>query len=106
MRAHHLCLERAKKINNRGIIIGNMPLQSYFFPKEALQGEDLPSHITWSDLKFDCIKIVHPKAVTLKEVYNVSDKDISIKEEGLILINKVEVDGYLGIVFSSKPIII
>jgi len=78
-----------------------MSIKSYFFPKEALQGEDLPSHIIWSDLKFDRIKIDHSTAFTLKEVYNVSDKDMSIKE-GLILIDKVEVDGYLGIVFSSK----
>lgn len=78
-----------------------MPVKSYFFPKEALQGEDLPSHIIWSDLEFDCIRINHSRAFTLKEVYNVSDKDISTKE-GLIQIDKVVVDGYLGIVFSSR----
>ena len=78
-----------------------MPIESFFFPKEALQGKDVPSHITWSDLRFDCIKVVHPKTFAPKEIYNVSDKDVIIKE-GLILINKVEVDGYLGIVFSAE----
>jgi len=78
-----------------------MPVKSSFFPKQALQGEDLPSHMMWSDLAFDCIKINHSKTLAFKEVYNVSDKDITVKE-GLILINKVEVDGYLGIVYSSR----
>lgn len=78
-----------------------MPIESSFFPKEALQGEDLPSHVTWSDLKFDYIEVTHPKFLELKEIYNVADEDLEIKE-GLILINKVEVDGYLGIVYSTR----
>mgnify|MGYP007042361256 CR=1 FL=1 len=78
-----------------------MPVNSSFFPKQALQGEDLPSHMIWSDLTFDCIKIIHSKALAFKEVFNVSDKDIIVKENS-ILINKVEVDGYLGIVYSSR----
>jgi len=80
-----------------------MPIESFFFPKEALQGEDLPSHVTWSDLKFDCIKVVHPRILELKEIYNVAEEDVEIKE-GLILVNKVEVDGYLGTVYSTKPL--
>ena len=77
-----------------------MPIESFFFPKEALQGKDLPSHITWTDLKFDRIKVVHPRTLKLKEIYNVANKDLEIKE-GLIRINRVEVDGYLGIVYST-----
>jgi hypothetical protein len=89
-----------KSLNTVDKIDENMPIKSFFFPKEALQGEDLPSHVTWSDLKFDCIKVVHPRTLKLKEIYNVADEDLEIKE-GLILINKVEVDGYLGIVYST-----
>jgi len=77
-----------------------MPITSSFFPKEALQGEDLPSHITWEKLKFDCIKIVHPKILKIKEFYNVSNENIKI-DEGSTIIDKVEVDGYLGIVYST-----
>lgn len=78
-----------------------MPVKSSFFPKEALQGQDLPSHMIWEDLSFDFIKIVHSKALSLKEVYNVA-KDDTVINEGEILIKKVEVDGYLGILFSTR----
>lgn len=90
-----------KSLNVIHKIYWNMPIKSFFFPKEALQGKELPSHITWTDLKFDCIKIKHPETWKLKEIYNVADKDLEIKE-GLILIEKVEVDGYLGIVYSTS----
>jgi len=79
-----------------------MPIESYFFPREALQGEDLPSHVIWSDLTYDFIRIVHSKKFALTEIYNVSKNDVLNKEEGVILISKVEVDGYLGLVLSSK----
>jgi hypothetical protein len=78
-----------------------MSVTSYFFPKEALQGEDLPSHITWKDFKFDKIQIIHPKTVSLKEIYNVDDKDVVIKE-GIIEISKVQVNGYLGVVYETE----
>ncbi len=78
-----------------------MSVTSYFFPKEALQGEDLPSHITWKELKFDKIQIVHPKFISLKEIYNVADKDVVVKA-GLIEISKVQVNGYLGLVYGTE----
>jgi len=78
-----------------------MPIKSQFFPKEALQGQDLPSHVLWSDLKFDTIKIIHSKSLALKEIYNVPPKDFIVEEE-TIIVKKVEVDGYLGAVWSTK----
>jgi len=80
-----------------------MALRSSFFPKEALQGEDLPFHVTWSNLEFDCIKIVHPKAFSPKEIYNVSKEDVTTGE-GTVNIGRVQVDGYLGMVFSSETL--
>lgn len=78
-----------------------MPVKSSFFPKEALQGQDLPSHVLWSEIEFDLIRIAHSKNIAFKEAYNVSSDDIKI-EECLVTIKRVEVNGYLGIVFSSK----
>lgn len=77
-----------------------MSIKSFFFPKEALQGQDLPSHVIWSNLKFDYIKILHSKNMDLKEIYNVANEDVEIDED-TITINKVEVNGYIGMVFSS-----
>lgn len=78
-----------------------MSIKSFFFPKEALQGQDLPSHVTWSDLKFDYIKILHSKNMKLKEIYNVADEDLEINEDNIIITN-VEVNGYIGMVFSTS----
>jgi hypothetical protein len=78
-----------------------MPIKSGFLPKEALQGQDLPSHILWSDLRFDSIKIRHSKDLTLKEIYNVPC-DCHILEDEAIVVKRVEVDGYLGLVLSTK----
>jgi len=78
-----------------------MPIKSTFFPKEALQGQDLPSHVTWSDLKFDSIQIHHSTTMKLEELYNVSSEDFEISE-GIVKINRVQVKGYVGLVFSTK----
>src|SRR3972149_2561654 len=78
-----------------------MPIKSGFLPREALQGQDIPSHVLWSDLKFDSIKIKLSKALTLKEIYNVPC-DCCIHEDNAIIVKQVEADGYLGIVFSTK----
>lgn len=78
-----------------------MPIKSCFFPKEALQGQDIPSHILWNDFTFDYLKITHTKNLTFKEAYNVS-KDNLIVHDNSVIIRQVEVDGYLGIIFYSK----
>lgn len=76
-------------------------IKSSFFPKEALQGEDLPAHVIWSDLEYDFIKIELSDSIRFKEGYNVSSDSIEISEN-LVIIKNVEVDGYLGLVFSSE----
>jgi hypothetical protein len=78
-----------------------MPIRSGFLPKEALQGQDLPSHVLWSDLRFDSIKIRHSKGLTLKEIYNVPC-NCCVFENDEIVVKRVEVDGYLGIVLSTR----
>ena len=78
-----------------------MPIKSFFFPNQALQGEDIPSHITWSEIIFDSIIISHSENITLKEIYNVEEGNYE-KNETSTIIKNVEVDGYLGLIFSSK----
>jgi hypothetical protein len=78
-----------------------MPIKSKFFPGEALQGQDLPSHVIWSDLKFDRIRIVHSKNLALKEIYNVPCNGFAI-EENAIVVGEIEADGYLGLLWSTK----
>jgi len=78
-----------------------MPIKSSFFPKEALQGQDIPSHVLWKDMDFDCIRINHSKNMLFKEVYNASKPNFVVHETSVI-INKIDVEGYLGIIFSSK----
>jgi hypothetical protein len=78
-----------------------MPIKSKFFPRQALQGQDLPSHVLWSDLKFDLIRITHSDNLVLKEIYNVPCNSYAI-EKNAIVVKETEVDGYLGVVWSTK----
>jgi hypothetical protein len=78
-----------------------MPIKSKFFPRQALQGQDLPSHVIWSDLKFDLIRIIHSDNLAFKEIYNVPCNSYAI-EKNAIIVKETEVDGYLGVVWSTK----
>ncbi|MHA1227897.1 MAG: hypothetical protein ACTSPV_14215 [Candidatus Hodarchaeales archaeon] len=80
-----------------------MPIKSVFFPSEALQGQDLPSHITWEEMKFDCIKVKKFEELSLLEIYNVKDDEYEIKNNEIIVKNVVS-EGYLGMVFSTLPL--
>ncbi len=76
-----------------------MSIKSSFLPKEVLQGQDIPAYVLWSALSFDSIHVYHSKNIELKEAYNVLEKESS--DDGFI-IRKVDIDGYLGLLFSSK----
>jgi hypothetical protein len=80
-----------------------MPIKSLFVPSYAIQGEDIPAHILWDSLEYKAIKIQLPEVIKLKEIYNVYKEmlDISDKE---VIVKGVEMDGYLGMLFSTRKL--
>lgn len=81
-----------------------MPIKSLFIPKHAIQGEEIPAHILWDSLDYHLIQIEIPeKVMKLKEVYNVRDEMVDISSN-LIKIKEVEVEGYLGMLFSTAKL--
>jgi len=80
-----------------------MSVRSFFVPKTALQGEELPVHVIWEEIEFHRIRIDLSSFLELKEVYNVAKKNIK-KEQQSVIIKKLEVDGYLGMIFQSKQL--
>lgn len=82
-----------------------LPVKSLFVPSYALQGEDVPAHITWCDLNFEYIRIDLPEILAATELYNVQEEMVETRR-GTLIIRKtaIEVDGYLGILFSSRRI--
>jgi len=80
-----------------------MPVTSFFVPKEALQGEDVPAHIIWRDLKYETLRIEISGPLRAKEVYNVSRGSWRKEAYGL-LIQKPKVEGYVGLIFKSDKL--
>ncbi len=77
-----------------------MVIKSVFLPDNALQGEDIPTFVLWNDVDYDHIIVKKHKCCTLKEIYNVAENAYEIFDNQII-INSVEVEGYLGFVFES-----
>lgn len=80
-----------------------MSVKSFFVPKTALQGEEIPVHVIWEKIEFHRIRIALSSFLELKEVYNVAKKNIK-KEQQSVIIKQPEVDGYLGMIFQSKQL--
>ena len=78
----------------------DMPIKNFFIPDNALQGEDLPAFVLWNNIDYDRIEIEKSSDLKIKDIFNVSDNNYSEYDENII-INSVEVDGYLGLVFKS-----
>lgn len=72
-----------------------------YLPGEALQGESLPSFILWRGETVQRIDIQFPDALQVSDVYNVASGEWSVQHDRLT-VNRVEVDGYLGVLFSSR----
>ena len=80
-----------------------MAVKSFFVPKTALQGEDIPVHAIWEAIDHYGIRIDLSSFLQLKEIYNVARRDMK-KEQQSLLVKKLEVDGYLGMIFESKQL--
>ncbi len=72
-----------------------------YVPTYCLQGQDLPGHITWDPGGEPEIVIVLPKGLQLKALYNAKSSRIK-RERDRIVIEGIEVDGYLGLLFGTK----
>ena len=78
-----------------------MPIKSFFLPNNALQGEEIPAYILWKDLNYDKILIRKFDCCNIIDIYNVSETEYSISGN-LITINRVEVDGYVGLLLKTE----
>ncbi len=79
-----------------------MSLKSLYLPPQAMQGENIPSHILWSPSPNICkIKITLPESLVLLEIYNVLENNIAVSGQEITL-SKFEKDGYLGLLLSSR----
>jgi len=76
-------------------------LKSFYLPNEALQGEDIPAHVTWDNLDWDKIIITYSNSLDVKDVYNVLP-DCLKKENHRMAINSTETDGYIGLLFKTN----
>lgn len=76
-------------------------IKSIYFPPNALQGEDIPGHITWNEKFFDYIEIELPKHIKLNEMYNVKPIDFHSLHHKITIMN-CEYGSYIGMLFSSK----
>jgi hypothetical protein len=75
-------------------------IKSIYFPPNALQGEDIPGHITWDEKFFDIIQIELPKNIKLNEMYNVKPIDY-YSQYRKITIKNCEYNNYIGFLFST-----
>lgn len=76
-----------------------MAITSLYLPIEGLQGETIPSFITWDEIDFDTINISFRSPLMLEEVYNSNSWEI---QGDKLVINNIDWDGYLGLKFKSK----
>jgi hypothetical protein len=72
-----------------------------YLPSEGLQGEDIPSNITWQDLDVDSIKVTFREPLKVKEIFNASNYEVKKNE---VLAKGIEVKGYLGMSFETSKI--
>lgn len=80
-----------------------MSVTSFFVPKTALQGEEIPAHAIWKEIDYHGIRIDLSSFLQLKEIYNVVKRDMK-KEKQSFLVKKLEVDGYLGMILETKQL--
>ena len=73
-----------------------------YLPNDSLQGTEIPFYILWNQSEtFDLIKVEYPTEMEVKEIYNVSEGNFRL-ENNILYVDKVDVNGYLGIKFISK----
>lgn len=82
--------------------LGGEKMINIYLPSNSLQGAEIPFYMLWSRSEiFDLIRIEYPTEMEIKEIYNVSEGNFRL-ENNILHVNKVDVNGYLGIKFISK----
>jgi len=74
---------------------------SIYLPNEGLQGEDIPSHILWENVNVESVQISFLSPLKFKEIFNVESWEIYDND---IIVKKVELDGYVGLLFESNKV--
>ncbi|CAD7768189.1 hypothetical protein FHEFKHOI_00142 [Candidatus Methanoperedenaceae archaeon GB50] len=73
-----------------------------YLPIHSLQGSEIPLYILWERSEnIDLIEIEYSEEIEIKEIYNVSEGNFRLKDN-ILYVDKVDVNGYLGIKFISK----
>jgi len=72
-----------------------------YLPSEGLQGEDIPSHILWENVKVESIQVSFHSPLKVKEIFNAEAWEIHDND---IVVKKVELDGYIGLSFESSKV--
>ena len=75
------------------------PRSFIYLPNEGLQGEDIPSHILWENVKVESIQVSFRSPLKFKDIFNVECWEIHDND---IVVKKVEMDGYVGLSFESS----
>jgi|GEM_PF-2271534 len=79
-----------------------LKINSVYVPDSCLQGDKFPAHITWDKNENIEITVNFPSPLELKNVYNVPKGGITPADNNKIIINKFDINGYVGFVFTSK----
>ena len=72
-----------------------------YLPEEGLQGEDIPSHMLWDNMKVKSIQISFRPPLKLKNVFNAEAWEV---HDTTVTISKPEVEGYIGLAFESSKV--
>lgn len=78
-----------------------LDVTSVFLPTEALQGQDIPSHLLWKGSEYTEIEIRYSDELRLSEIYNVAQANYT-DEKNTLLVRHVDFEGYLGLLFKSS----
>jgi len=73
-----------------------------YLPHEGLQGENIPSHILWDDnMSVKSIRIFFTSPLKVKDVFNAK---IWKLEGNTLLVDNVEINGFLGVLFETHKV--
>ena len=78
-----------------------MKINSLYMPDSCLQGDSFPAHIIWNKNDSITIKLNLPKSIKIKDLFNVQNEDIIQKSQNSCVIKNFDINGYLGLVFTS-----
>jgi len=69
-----------------------------YLPNEGLQGENIPSHVLWDNMKVESIQVSFRSPLKLKDVFNAECWEC---HDNNLIVKKVELEGYIGLSFES-----